>query len=79
MKFSKTLSVIAVAALLSAGTLSTGTIVSADSVSDAKSAVSKNQSATAALVAKLQDAQVNVSKINNQISDKVVSIQKNAG
>ncbi|WP_203624085.1 C40 family peptidase [Lacticaseibacillus sp. 866-1] len=75
MKISKALSVIAVAALLSAGTLSTGTIVSADSVSDAKSAVSKNQSATAALVTKLQDAQANVSKINNQISDKVVSIQ----
>lgn len=76
MKFSKALSVIAVATLLGASTLSAGVTVSADSVSDAKSAVSKNQSATAALVAKLQDAQNSVSKINNQISDKVVSIQK---
>lgn len=74
MKFAKTLTIVAAATLIGSGAFSTAANVSADDVSDAKSAVTKNQSSTNALLAKLQTAQDNVMKINNQISDKTVEI-----
>ena len=74
MKFAKTLTIVAAATLIGSGAFSTAANVSADDVSDAKSAVTKNQTSTNALLAKLQTAQDNVMKINNQISDKTVEI-----
>lgn len=74
MKFAKTLTIVAAATLIGSGAFSTAANVSADDVSDAKSAVTKNQSSTNALVAKLQAAQANVMKISDQISTKAVAI-----
>ncbi|WP_262315467.1 C40 family peptidase [Lacticaseibacillus parakribbianus] len=76
MKLTKSLTMIAVATLIAAGTFSTGATVSADTVSDAKSALSAKKSEGDKLLADLQTAQENVAKIDNKVSDKTLAIEK---
>lgn len=54
-------------------TMSVG-IVSADSVTDTKAAITKTSAENAALLTKLNDAQNKVSEINSQVSNKVIAI-----
>ncbi|MFD1430170.1 C40 family peptidase [Lacticaseibacillus mingshuiensis] len=73
MKFSKVLTVFAAATMIAAG-VGEGQVVSADDVSDARAAVSANQSEGAQLLAKIQVATGKVDKLNNDVSDKIVAI-----
>ncbi|WP_225048962.1 C40 family peptidase [Lacticaseibacillus kribbianus] len=76
MKLSKSLTLIALAGLIVAGSFSTGATVQADSVSDAKSALTSKKGEGAKLLADLQKAEANVAKIDNQVSDKTIAIDK---
>ncbi|MEJ1331107.1 NlpC/P60 family protein [Latilactobacillus sakei] len=49
-------------------------VVSADSVTDTKAAITKTSAENAALLTKLNDAQNKVSEINSQVSNKVIAI-----
>jgi len=49
-------------------------VVSADSVTDTKAAITKTSTENAALLTKLNDAQNKVSEINSQVSNKVIAI-----
>lgn len=75
MKLSKGLTVFALGTMVAAG-FASANVVSADSVSDAKSAVSANKTASAKLLAQVQSASAKVDKLNNQVSNKIVAIDK---
>ena len=49
-------------------------VVSADSVTDTKAAITKTSAENAALLTKLNDAQNKVSEINSQVSNRVIAI-----
>lgn len=73
MKLAKTLTVIAAATLIGAGTFSTSTAVSADKATEAAIAAKKSEGDT--LAKQLSDAQMKLSDIDNQLSNKTVAIQ----
>ncbi|WP_390406143.1 C40 family peptidase [Lacticaseibacillus jixiensis] len=75
MKLMKTVTVLAAATVLAVVGVSTQS-VSADSISDAKSALTTKQTESSALQQQLQQAQDAVTKINGQAEAKAVAIQK---
>lgn len=75
MKLMKTVTVLAAATVLAVVGVGTQT-VGADSVSDAKSALTTKQSESSALQQQLQQAQDAVTKINGQAEVKAVAIQQ---
>ncbi|WP_179394460.1 NlpC/P60 family protein [Lacticaseibacillus absianus] len=73
MKLAKTLTLIAAATLIGAGTFSTSAIVSADKATEAAISAKKSEGDT--LAKQLAAAQMKLSDIDNQLSDKTVAIQ----
>lgn len=73
-QFLRVLSVLALS-----GTLATSltSVVRADNISDTKDKISSNKSTTSQLLAKIQDQQKTLAKLNNQVSEKINDIDAN--
>lgn len=75
-KLTKRILISAAAFLLAGPVFISPNTVSADKVSDAKAAISSNQSSSAKLLDQINTQQSKVDKLNNDVSDKMVEINK---